>query len=369
MQSQLILEDGTRITGDHFGAEISVAGEVVFNTGMVGYPETMTDPSYRGQILVFTYPLIGNYGVPVNEQDPACSIKDGLSEFLESYMIHVKGIVISRLTQRYSHWAAIEALEDWMRTYHVPGVTGVDTRALTRRLRSKGTMLGKLVVNDVDIDWEDPNERHVVAEVSVTEPVFHPAENGDKKVVLVDVGCKDNIVRSLNKRGIDVVKVPWNYDWTGDEMDGVFLSNGPGDPKMCSETITILKKGFERKIPIMGICLGHQLMCLAAGGDTYKLKFGHRSQNQPCIEAGSKRCYITSQNHGYAVDAESLGPDWLPWFFNANDGTNEGSRHKEKPIYSVQFHPEANPGPVDTNFLFDEFAEALVLNATGVSIT
>ncbi|SVC18033.1 uncharacterized protein METZ01_LOCUS270887, partial [marine metagenome] len=244
MQSQLILEDGTRITGDHFGAEISVAGEVVFNTGMVGYPETMTDPSYRGQILVFTYPLIGNYGVPLNEQDPACSIKDGLSEFLESYMIHVKGIVISRLTQRYSHWAAIEALEDWMRTYHVPGVTGVDTRALTRRLRSKGTMLGKLVVNDVDIDWEDPNERHVVAEVSVTEPVFHPAENGDKKVVLVDVGCKDNIVRSLNKRGIDVVKVPWNYDWTGDEMDGVFLSNGPGDPKMCSETITILKKGF-----------------------------------------------------------------------------------------------------------------------------
>ena len=369
MKNQLILEDGTRITGEHFGAEISVAGEVVFNTGMVGYPETMTDPSYRGQVLVFTYPLIGNYGVPVNGPDSGCSIKDGLSKFFESYMIHVKGIVISQLAQRYSHWAAVEALEDWMRTYHVPGVTGVDTRALTRRLRSKGTMLGKLVVNDVDIGWEDPNERHVVAEVSVNEPVHYPAENGDKKVILVDVGCKDNIVRSLNKRGIDVLKVPWNYDWTEDDADGIFLSNGPGDPKMCTETITILKKGFERNIPIMGICLGHQLMCLAAGGDTYKLKFGHRSQNQPCIEAGSKRCYITSQNHGFAVDAESLGTDWLPWFFNANDGTNEGFRHKEKPIFSVQFHPEANPGPVDTNFLFDEFAQALVKNAAGVSKT
>lgn len=367
MKSQLLLEDGTELTGDHFGAEKSVAGEVVFNTGMVGYPETMTDPSYRGQILVFTYPLIGNYGVPVDGGVPEESMENGLSRFFESYAIHVKGIVISRLTHRYSHWAAIESLEDWMSSYDIPGISGIDTRALTRRLRSNGTMLGKLVFGDQDLDWEDPNHRHVVGEVSVQAPVHHPASTGRKKVILVDVGCKDNIVRSLNKRNIDVLKVPWNYDWTKDEADGVFLSNGPGDPKMCGETIEILRKGFERDIPIMGICLGHQLMCLAAGGDTYKLKYGHRSQNQPCIEVGSKRCYITSQNHGFAVDAESLGNDWLPWFFNANDGTNEGFRHREKPIVSVQFHPEANPGPVDTNFLFDKFAEALDLNSVGVS--
>ena len=367
MKTMLMLEDGTSFSGEHFGAPVSISGEVVFNTGMVGYPETMTDPSYRGQILVFTYPLIGNYGVPVNGKNPEISKENGLSRYFESDMIQVKGIVVSRLTKRYSHWAAIESLEDWMSTYHVPGISGVDTRMLTRRLREKGSMLGKLILNDVEVDWDDPNERHVVAEVSVREPVWYGAENGDKKVILIDLGCKDNIVRSLNSRGINVLKAPWNYDWSQDEADGVFLSNGPGDPKMCTETIDILQKGLERDIPIMGICLGHQLLALAAGGDTYKLKYGHRSQNQPCIEVGSKRCYITSQNHGFAVNAESLGADWRPWFFNANDGTNEGFRHRQRPIFSVQFHPEANPGPVDTRFIFDMFVQSLVPQATGVT--
>jgi carbamoyl-phosphate synthase small subunit len=219
-------------------------------------------------------------------------------------------------------------------------------------------MLGKLLVNDLDTEWYDPNLRNIVADVSIREPQWFPA-NGERKTILVDLGCKDNIVRSLVRRGVSVLKVPWDYDWTAEETDGVFLSNGPGDPKKCVETISILRKGFERDIPIWGICLGHQMMALAAGADTYKLKFGHRGQNQPCIEVGTKRCYITSQNHGYAVDERSLPASWTPWFFNANDGTNEGIRHRDGLRASVQFHPEAHPGPLDTDHLFNLFTESL----------
>jgi carbamoyl-phosphate synthase small subunit len=357
MKAELVFHDGFRCEGEHFGAPISTAGEVVFNTGMVGYPESMTDPSYAGQILVLTYPLIGNYGIPENgvaQHDG----HTGLSTFFESSTIHVRGLVISRLSEQYSHWSALDSLAAWMQKYNIPGLHGVDTRELTKRLRTEGALLGKILVGGAEVAWEDPNQRNIVAEVSI-EGRRTIASTGNATVVLVDMGSKDNIARSLHRRGVNIIKVPWNYDWTTEDVDGVVISNGPGDPKRCVETIEIIRRGFERNVPIFGICLGHQLIALAAGADTYKLKFGHRGQNQPCIEVGSKRCYITSQNHGYAVDEQSLPPDWRPWFFNANDGTNEGIRHVSKPIASVQFHPEARPGPSDTDHLFDTFVDSL----------
>jgi carbamoyl-phosphate synthase small subunit len=358
MKAQLVLEDGTILEGDHFGAPVSVSGEVVFNTGMVGYPEAMTDPSYRGQILVFTYPLIGNYGIPVNGNHRQFPSLDKISALFESDTIHVKGIVVSGLSRTFSHWAAAESLDSWMREHNVPGITGLDTRAITKRLRENGSMLGKIAVADSEVEWDDPNKRNVVAEVSILEPQTF-AGPGKSTVVLVDFGCKNNILRSLIARGLTVLRVPWDHDWSQEEIDGVVLSNGPGDPKTCSDSITILRKGLQRDLPILGICLGHQLLALAAGGETYKLKYGHRGQNQPCVEVGSKRCFITSQNHGFAVDEDSLSSEWKPSFFNANDGTNEGLRHVQRPIFSIQFHPEASPGPVDTDFLFDTFIRAV----------
>jgi carbamoyl-phosphate synthase small subunit len=358
MKAQLVLEDGITLEGERFGAPISTAGEVVFNTGMVGYPEAMTDPSYRGQILVFTYPLIGNYGIPVNGNHRQFPSMDKISPLFESDTIHVKGIVVSGLSRTFSHWAAVESLDSWMREHNVPGITGLDTRAITKRLRENGSMLGKIIVGDNEVKWDDPNKRNLVAEVSISVPQTF-AGPGQSTVVLVDFGCKNNILRSLIARGLTVLRVPWNYDWSREQTDGVVLSNGPGDPKMCSESIAILRKGLDRGLPILGICLGHQLLALAAGGDTYKLKYGHRGQNQPCVKVGSKRCFITSQNHGFAVNEDSLSSEWKPSFFNANDGTNEGLRHVQKPIFSIQFHPEASPGPVDTEFLFDTFIRAV----------
>jgi carbamoyl-phosphate synthase small subunit len=358
MKAQLVLEDGSILEGEHFGAPISAAGEVVFNTGMVGYAEAMTDPSYLGQILVFTYPLIGNYGIPVNGNHRKFPVLDRISPLFESNSIHVKGIVVSGLSRTFSHWAAAESLDSWMREHNVPGITGLDTRAITKRLRENGSMLGKVTVADGEVEWDDPNKRNLVAEISIPEPQTF-AGSGQSTVVLVDFGCKNNILRNLIARGLTVLRVPWNYDWSNEEIDGVVLSNGPGDPKMCSESIAILRKGLDKGIPILGICLGHQLLGLAAGGDTYKLKYGHRGQNQPCVEVGSKRCFITSQNHGFAVNEDSLNSEWKPSFFNANDGTNEGLQHVQKPIFSIQFHPEASPGPVDTEFLFNTFTKAV----------
>ncbi len=347
----LILEDGTVFSGKHFGYEKSVAGEVVFNTGMVGYPETLTDPSYKGQILVFTYPLVGNYGIPDDTRI------DNLLLNFESEKIQVKGIVLTSLTRDYSHWNAVKSLDKWMIEHEIPGIEGVDTRALTKRLRSAGTQLGKLVFKGNDIPFYDPNTENLVAQVSVKEPEMY----GDfkKRVVLIDTGCKKNIIRSFLSRNISVLKVPWNYDFSKEKFDGIMLSNGPGDPTMIPETIENVRKHLSNDKPIFGICLGHQILSLAAGAQSYKLKFGHRSQNQPCLLVGTKRCFITSQNHGYAIDEQTLPDDWKPWFFNANDGSNEGIRHNSKPVRSVQFHPEAMPGPVDTGFLFDEFVEML----------
>jgi carbamoyl-phosphate synthase small subunit len=353
-KAQLVLRDGSCVTGEHFGGRRSISGEVVFNTGMVGYPEAMTDPSYKGQVLVLTYPLIGNYGVPVNGQRKAGI--DGLEipKFLESDRIQVSGLIVSTLSKRYSHSTALDHLDSWMQHHEVPGMSEVDTRTLTKKLRAHGTMLGKIVIDEKDISWNDPNERNVVAEVSVQKATLYPGL-GEKKVILVDFGCKESILRHLIKSGLDVLRVPWNYDWSEEPADGLVLSNGPGDPKMCPQVLDIVRRGLQRDLPVMGICLGHQLLALAVGADTFKLKFGHRGQNQPCVQVGTRRCFITSQNHGFSVDEQTLPSEWQPWFFNANDGTNEGMRHRERPIYSVQFHPEANPGPLDTVFLLDSF--------------
>jgi len=357
-KAELLLQDGSRFSGESFGSPCSRAGEVVFNTGMVGYPEAMTDPSYRGQILVLTYPLIGNYGVPANRETKLSENELEIPEFFESNRIQISGLIIATLSKHYSHWSALDSLHLWMQRQNIPGMFNIDTRMLTKKLRSQGMMLGKIVVNDMDLAWEDPNERNLVAEASVEKPRFYPG-SGQKKVILVDLGCKDSILRHLVNKRLDVLRVPWNYDWSEEIVDGVVLSNGPGDPKMCVDALKVLRKGLRRDIPILGICLGHQLLALAAGADTFKLKYGHRSQNQPCIQVGTKRCYITSQNHGFAVNEKTLPVEWKPWFFNANDGTNEGMRHRERPIFSVQFHPEANPGPTEASFVFDSFLDAL----------
>jgi carbamoyl-phosphate synthase small subunit len=346
----LVLEDGSVFEGYSFGSPKAVSGEVVFNTGMVGYPESLTDPSYKGQILVLTYPLIGNYGVPRDGVD-------GLPTAFESHRIQIQGLVVSQHSFEYSHWNAARSLADWLKEHDVPALYGVDTRMLTKRLREKGIMLGKIILSEETLELHDPNNDNLVSLVSVKQPVRY--DGGKKRVVVVDCGCKNSIIRSLLARGVTVIKVPWNYDFLSENFDGVLISNGPGDPKICGETILTVKKAMEENYPIFGLCLGHQILALAAGADTYKLKFGHRSQNQPCIQAGTRRCYITSQNHGYAVVNEALPDGWEPWFTNANDGTNEGIRHRSRPFMSVQFHPEAAPGPVDTGHLFDEFLSLL----------
>jgi len=353
-QGQVYLElaDGTAVEGVSFGAPRSVAGEVVFNTGMVGYPESLTDPSYRGQILVLTYPLIGNYGVP-----PAAR-EQGILKYFESERIQIAGLVVSECSRAYSHWNASKGLSEWLVENGVPAMEGVDTRALTKKIRQEGTMLGKIVCGE-KVPFEDPNERNLVAEVSVKEPIVHG--DGAVRVLVVDCGIKNNIIRSFLKRGVRVIRVPWDHDFNSGEFeyDGLFLSNGPGDPKRCDATIAHLREALARGKKVFGICLGNPLLALAAGADTYKMKFGHRSQNQPCTEIGTSRCRITSQNHGYAVDAETLPDGWEPWFVNANDGTNEGIRHSRLPFMSVQFHPEGSCGPTDTEYLFDAFVGSL----------
>ncbi len=335
----LVLEDGTRYGGRSCGFPRSVTGEVVFNTGMVGYTESLTDPSYRGQILCLTYPLVGNYGVP-----PA----------FESSRIQASALVVSELAAEYSHAMAEKGLPQWLHEQGIPCVSGIDTRALTKRLRTRGCMLGKIVVGEADVAIEDPNRRNLVDEVAAREKVVY--EGGKRTVLLLDCGAKGSIASELNARGLTVVRVPWDYDFLAEDYDALFISNGPGDPTACGAAIANIKRALQADKPVMGICLGHQLMALAAGASTYKLKFGHRGHNQPCLEEGTGRCVITSQNHGFAVDTATLPQGWEPWFTNANDGSNEGMRHRSKPFLSVQFHPEAAPGPVDSRPLFDQFA-------------
>ncbi len=343
----LILEDGSTFQGFSFGGTESTTGEVVFNTAMTGYPESLTDPSYCGQILVLTYPLIGNYGVPPMTQE------GGLLKFFESNKIHIKALIVSDYSAEYQHWNADKSLHEWLKEQNIPAIFGVDTRQITKVIREHGVMLGKVVVegSEEPKEFVDPNIENLAAAVSCDKVETYG--NGDTKIVLVDCGCKYNIIRCLVARGATVTRVPWNYDFTTLDYDGIMLSNGPGDPSMCTETIANIKKAIEIGKPIFGICLGNQLLSLAAGATTFKLKYGHRSHNQPALMVGSNSAYITSQNHGFAVDTTSLDADWEPYFINLNDGTSEGIRHKSKPFFSVQFHPEASSGPNDTEFLFD----------------
>ena len=363
-KATLLLGNGRKMEGWSFGYDGPATGEVVFSTSMVGYPESLTDPSFEGQILCVSYPLVGNYGIPDMAVGP-----DGLVLSAESERIHVRGLVIADYSENYSHWDAVESLGDWLKREHVPGISGIDTRALTRMIREEGVMPGEIVIEG---DFSTPLEmtaschseeavggrrENLVSIVSCKE-VLHYGK-GPKRVVLVDCGVKHNILRCLIERDIEVVRVPWNYDFTRMDYDGLFLSNGPGDPAVCTETIAHLRKALQGDRPVFGVCLGSQLMALAAGAKTFKLPYGHRSHNQPVRRVGTDRCYITSQNHGYAVDPATLPEGWEPFFVNLNDGTNEGIRHLTKPFFATQFHPEASGGPVDTEFLFDDFLSLL----------
>lgn len=390
----LVLDDGSMFHGFSFGFDKTVAGEVVFNTAMTGYPESLTDPSYAGQLMVLTYPLVGNYGVP-----PFSIEENGLPTFMESEKIHAEAIIVSDYSEEYSHWNAVESLGDWLKREMIPGITGIDTRALTKKIREHGVMMGRILIDDetgakyggiaglqmqvgslhMPFEMPDYGSINYVDRVSCkdiicyqpggTEMSFPARTFGNtqiatlnpelKRVVLLDCGVKANIIRSLLKRNVAVIRVPWNYDFNQLEYDGLFLSNGPGDPDTCDAAVQNIRKALGGDKPICGICMGNQLLAKAGGASIYKLKYGHRSHNQPVRMVGTEKCFITSQNHGYAVDNDTLGADWEPLFINMNDGTNEGIRHKTKPFFSSQFHPEACSGPTDTEFIFDKFVDLL----------
>ena len=363
MQGRLVLEDGAVFPGRFFGCHRPAAGEVVFTTGMVGYPEALTDPSYRGQILVFTYPSLGNYGVPASRIERPGGIRGEDEDFLpdrpfESSRIHLSGVICASYSEDYSHHSAGASLGAWLASEGIPGLTGIDTRALTMRIRVHGALLGRIEAEGQPASaFIDPNRRNLVREVSAGEVTRHG--KGGVPVVLIDCGRKSNQIRTLVRLGAEVTVVPWNHDVMSQSRNcsGVVISNGPGDPRLVAETIATARTLMGRKVPSLGICLGHQILALAAGARTYKMKFGHRAHNQPCVEAATGRCYQTSQNHGYAVDGDGLPDGWGAWFVNANDGSNEGIRHATRPWRSVQFHPEAAPGPTGTEWILEEFLE------------
>jgi len=355
----LILENGQTFEGKSVGFKKDIDGEVVFNTGMVGYPESFTDPSYYGQILVMTYPMIGNYGIPSN------NLSQGISQNFESQRIQISGLVISNYINNLSHWQARQTLDKWLISDHVPALTGIDTRKLTQIIREYGVMNGRITFQIPPekiggFSFHDLNQNNLVASVSTKKKLTFGS--GKIKLLVIDCGMKINQIRILLRYDVTLIIVPWNYNpFEGNKIkfDGIFITNGPGDPKVLKETINYVKEALKRRIPTMGICLGHQVLGLAAGADTYKLKFGHRSQNQPVIDELTGKCYITTQNHGFAVDAETIPAGWKCWFTNLNDSTCEGIRHNILPFISCQFHPEAAPGPTDTEWIFDYFIKLI----------
>ncbi|MEM8835739.1 MAG: glutamine-hydrolyzing carbamoyl-phosphate synthase small subunit [Planctomycetota bacterium] len=353
-RARILLEDGSTYEGVSFGRHASTSGEFVFCTGMMGYPETLTDPSYCGQVVVSTYPMVGNYGVPARDH------ADPIDGTLESDRIWVKGLVVADYSPWHSHWTSRGSLGEWLDDEGITGVTGIDTRALTKRLREHGSMLGKIVVDEADCDFDDPNIENLATRVSVREPVtYAPTGNTLARVALLDCGVKLNIIRSLTRRGVEVLRVPWDHPVDALGVDGLMISNGPGNPRFLRSAARVVRTAIDDDMPTFGVCMGNQLVALAIGASTFKLKYGHRGQNQPVREVGTRRCYVTSQNHGFAVAPGTLPNGWSPWFENLNDGTNEGLRHESGRFFSVQFHPEACPGPVDTAFLFDRFVEVL----------
>jgi carbamoyl-phosphate synthase small subunit len=344
--SRLVLQSGEIFEGaSPEWSETSVFGEVVFSTGMMGYVESLTDPSYAGQILNFCFPLIGNYGVP----DP---------KEWESPKIQARGVVLSEISPFCDHYQAVSTLDRWLKEQKIPYICGVDTRALTQCLRKQGVALGAIVrTPNPPHSFPDPNQEHLVALVSPKKTREYG--KGKKKIIAVDCGMKENSIRNLLNFPVTVKRVPFNYDYTKEEFDGIFISNGPGDPVLCKETIAILQKALTMNKPIFGICLGAQLLALSIGAKTYKLLFGHRGQNQPCEDLLTGRCVLTSQNHGYAIDEKTLPSDWQVTFRNLNDFSVEGIQHQSRPIFAVQFHPEASPGPLDTLSLFEKFYQLL----------
>ena len=363
----LILEDGTVFEGMGFGYSTTVFGEAVFNTGMTGYTEALTDPSYSGQILTLTYPLVGNYGVP----DPMTKDSDGIRKNFESEMIQARGLVVHELSLTASHWNLSMTLDEWLHNEKIPGISGIDTRELTIKLRTSGVMMAVLAVSDTPIDVSELkknlssakkyNDEEFMNVVSTKEPQTFGSDK--ESIVVIDTGVKNAILRNIRSLGYKVIKVPWNYSIEkilSYNPKGVVISNGPGDPLKCSETMKTAKSLIEKDIPTLGICLGAQILGLAGGANTYKLKYGHRGQNKSCIDLDDDQVYVTSQNHGYCIDPESLkNTDFKLWFTNADDKTVEGIKHKQKKIIAVQFHPEASPGPFDCMFIFEELKKLI----------
>ena len=378
LHADVLFQDGPVFNGMSFGAKTNISGEAVFTTSLVGYPESLTDPSYRGQILVFTQPLIGNYGVPSGARD-----ENGLLKYFESPNIQACGVVVADVAEQYSHWTAVESLSDWCAREGVPAITGVDTRAIVTYLREQGSSLARITIGeeydaDQDEAFTDPEQINLVRQVSTKAPFHVSSSNGDLHVAVIDCGVKENILRSLVGRGASVTAFPYDYPIhkVAHHFDGVFISNGPGDPTHCQETVYHLRKLMESsQVPVMGICLGHQLLALAAGARTIKLKYGNRAHNIPALDRTTGRCHITSQNHGYAVEANTLPSEWKEYFVNLNDNSNEGMCpcsvyktkantlqgmiHTSRPIFSTQFHPEAKGGPLDSSYLFDAYLDSV----------